>query len=76
MEAATPDRTVRTEPGTEAQVGAEDQFRLGLQQQQQKGGGGLNAAGLPLPKFEAPLSQAMPPLQTELPAGQKNQLET
>ena len=33
------------------------------------------AAGLPLPKFEPPLERSMPPLSTELPAGQRSGLE-
>ena len=70
MEAATPgfDRTVRTERGSEVQVSAEDQFRLGLQErQQQGGGGGLNSNGLPLPKFEAPLEKVCHSLRVRTP---------
>ena len=70
MEAATPgfDRTVRTERGSEVQVSAEDQFRLGLQErQQQGGGGGLNSNGLPLPKFEAPLEKVRHSLRARSP---------
>ena len=66
---------VRTLKGSEAQVAPEEQFRLSLEQRQQQQGASLNAAGLPLPKFEPPLEKAMPPLQAELPKGQVSQLE-
>ena len=66
---------VRTQRGSEAQVGPEDQFRLSLAEQQQQKGGQLNAAGLPLPKFETPPEKSMPPLQQELKAGQQSAVE-
>ena len=66
---------VRTARGSEVQVGPEDQFRLSLEAQQLGDGGQLNAQGLPLPKFEPPLEKSMPPLQTELKAGQQSAVE-
>lgn len=75
MESADGGPLVRTARGSEVQVGPEDQFRLTLEAQQTAGGGQLNKEGLPLPRFEAPLEKSMPPLQTELKAGQQSAVE-
>ena len=70
--AGTDKPPVRTELGSEAQVSAEDQFRLALHEKQPSQSG----AAPPLPSFEQMAKkEPLPPLQNEIPAGQRSQLE-
>ena len=75
MSELLPAPVIRSERGSDAQVAPEEQFRLGLEARQAATGASLNAAGLPLPKFETPPEKAMPPLQADVPAGQRSQVE-